>query len=146
LEQEGYWHLVDVVPASMPAHWVFAFFPQAWQYVQNVSWTAYTFYNVLQQTGFRVEQREHTFHQPIALGLAMEIARQRPGLLTLLPDDLYQAGLRRLEEAMGERGEDTLVPSEVTVVEVMAVKGRGRPKKRTRRNKRVIQRIEGDDL
>jgi DNA invertase Pin-like site-specific DNA recombinase len=146
LEQEGYWRLVDVVPASMPAHWVFAFFPQAWRYAQSVSWTAYTFYNVLRRTGFRVEQREHTFHQPIALGLAMEIARQRSGLLALLPDDLYQAGLRRLEEAVGKRGEDTLVPSEVTVVEVMAVKGQGRPKKRARRKKRAIQRIEGDDL
>jgi hypothetical protein len=78
--------------------------------------------------------------------LATEIARQQPGLLALLPDELYQAGLHRLEEAMGERGEDTLVPSEVTVVEVMAVKGQGRPKKRARRKKRVIRRIEGDDL
>jgi len=30
LEEGGYWYIIDVVPASMPAHWVFRFFPQAW--------------------------------------------------------------------------------------------------------------------
>ena len=79
-------------------------------------------YTVLRRTGFQVNQREHTFYQPVALGVASEIARRRPGLLTALPDELYQEGLLRLAKALGKQGEDALVPSEVTVVEVMASK------------------------
>ena len=79
-------------------------------------------YTVLRRTGFQVKQREHTFYQPVALGAALEIAQRRSGLLTALPDELYQEGLQRLEKALGKQGDDALVTSEVTVVEVMAVK------------------------
>jgi site-specific DNA recombinase len=122
LDDEGYWHLVDVVPASMPAHWVFAFFPETWPYAQGFFWTAYNFYNVLRQSGFQVEQREHTFRQPVALGVALEIARGRPGMLAKLADEVYEQRMQQLETIVEKRGEETLVPSEVTVVEIMAAK------------------------
>jgi site-specific DNA recombinase len=122
LDDEGYWHLVDLVPASMPAHWVFSFFPEAWPGVQGLFWTAYNFYNTLRQSGFQVEQREHTFRQPVTLGVALEIARGRPGVLMKMADEPYQERMQQLETIVGERGEETLVQSEVTVVEIMAVK------------------------
>jgi len=122
LEPEGRWHLADIVPASMPAHWVFAFFPDAWAYATGSFWTSHDFYNVLRRIGFQVEQEEHTFYWPVTCEMATEIARQRPGPLATLPDELYEMGLGRLEGMMEERGRDGLLPSEVTLVEVVAVK------------------------
>jgi site-specific DNA recombinase len=125
LDEAGHWRLVDVVPASMPGHWVFAFFPEVWSHIDRASWKAYDFYNTLRQLGFEVEQREHTFRQPVSLGAALEIARRRPGLLAALPDEAYEKGLRSLEAAVEARGAGSLEPSEVTVIEVMALKGKG---------------------
>ena len=133
LDQEGHWHFVDIAPTSMPAHWLFSFFPEAWAYVERVFRGTQELYTMLRRTGFQVKQREHTFYQPVALGVASEIARRRPGLLTALPDELYQEGLQRLEKALGTQGDDALVSSEVTVVEGMAVKGQGKSGKRTKR-------------
>jgi len=76
----------------------------------------------LRRSGFEVEQREHTFRQPVSLEVALEIARQRPGVLGTLPDEIYEEGLRRLEAAVEERGAESLETSEVTVIRVTAVK------------------------
>lgn len=120
----------------MPGHGVFAFFPEAWPYAHGSFWTAYNFYNVLRRTGFQLNQQEHVFYWPVTLGVALEIVRRRPGLLAILPDELYQQGVRRLEAATEERGADTLIPSELTVVEVMAVK---------RKSEEAEEAMEGDD-
>lgn len=125
LDEAGHWHLVDVVPASMPAHWIFAFFPEVWSHIEGSLWKAYDFHNTLRRIGFEVEQREHTFRQPVSLAVALEIARRRPGVLAALPDDAFEEGLHRLEAAVEERGADSLEPSETTVIEVMAAKGKG---------------------
>lgn len=50
----------------------------------------------------------------------------RPGVLAALPDEVYEDGLQRLKTAVEARGADSLEPSEVTVIEVMAAKGKGR--------------------
>jgi len=131
LDEEGHWRLVDVVPASMPGHWIFAFFPQAWPYVYGSSWKAYDFYNTLRRSGFEVEQREHTFRQPVSLEVALEITRRRPGVLGALPDEIYGEGLHRLEAAIEERGPESLETSEVTVIQVTAVKGKSENEKET---------------
>jgi hypothetical protein len=136
LAQEGCWHLVDIVPSSMPAHWIFAFFPEAWAYAQGSYWKAYDFYNVLRRVGFHVEQQEYTFYQQVSLNVALQVAQQRPGLLTLLPDEIYLKGMTQLEQATKEQGGNILVASEVTVIKVMATKGAGLKKQR-RRKKRV---------
>jgi len=137
LDEEGYWYVVDILPASMPAHWVFTYFPEAWSYAQRAFWSAHEFYNVLRKAGFWVEQGEQTFYEPVSLEVAMEVARQRPGLLGDLPEEVYQAGMRRLEEAVKERGADTLVASEVTLGVVMARKGEERVGRFRRRKLRV---------
>lgn len=133
LAQEGYWHLVDIVPSSMPAHWIFTFFPEAWSHVQSSHWKVHDFYNVLRRVGFQVEQQEHTFYQQVSLEVALKIARQRSGLLSTLPDEIYLKGITQLEQTSKERGSDALVASEVTVVEVMAVKGTELRKQRRRK-------------
>ncbi|MCP4606008.1 MAG: recombinase family protein, partial [Proteobacteria bacterium] len=133
LAQEGYWHLVDIVPLSMPAHWIFTFFPEAWSYAQSSHWKTHNFYNVLRRVGFQVEQQEHTFYQQVSLKAALKVARQRPGLLSALPDDIYLKGITQLEQAIEEEGGDALVSSEVTVLEVMTVKGTGLGKQRRRK-------------
>jgi hypothetical protein len=122
LDQEGHWHLIDIVPETMPGHWIFAFFPEVWSYVDAYYWGVYDFYNNLRRGGFEVTQREHTFRQSIALSVALQIARQRPDVLGLLPDNVYEEGLHRLETAIKERGADSLEPSEVTVIHVRAVR------------------------
>jgi hypothetical protein len=122
LDQEGHWHLIDVVPATMPGHWIYAFFPEVWPYIDAYYWRAYDFYNNLRRGGLEVTQREHTFRQPITLAVALQIARQRSGVLSTLPDNIYKDGLYRLETAIEERGADSLEPSEVTVIHVQAVR------------------------
>jgi site-specific DNA recombinase len=122
LEEEGYWYLVDVVPASMPAHWVFTFFPEAWSLVRSSFWTAHNCYNALQKIGFEVEQKEHAFYWPVTLKVAQEIARQRFGILSSLSDTSYQQGMKRLESAIKEQGGNALIPSEVAMVEIVARK------------------------
>jgi hypothetical protein len=111
LGQDGYWYLVDVIPTSMPAHWVFAFFPKAWSYARHSLWSAYDFYNGLRRAGFRIVQEEHTYHEPVTLRVVLEIAPGRPGLLAALADEPHQEGLRRLEEAAQEQGQTALVSS-----------------------------------
>ena len=59
----------------------------------------------------------------MSLGAAHAIARRREGLLALLPDDVYEMGLQRLEQAIAEQGEEALISSEFTLIEILAVKG-----------------------
>jgi hypothetical protein len=56
-------------------------------------------------------------HQPVRADVALEIARQRPAPLAWLDDETFQRGLAFL----ADQG-DTLLPSEVAVVEVWAQK------------------------
>ncbi len=123
LEVGGCWHIIDILPASMPAHWVFAYFPDAWRLAHSRLWSGHDFYNALRQAGLQVTQKEHTFFQAVSLGAAQMIARRREGLLALLPDDVYEMGLQRLEQAIAEQGEEALVSSEFTLIEILAVKG-----------------------
>jgi site-specific DNA recombinase len=122
LDEEGRWHVVDLVPASMAAHWVFTYFDEAWALARESYWTTHGFYNGLRRSGFAVEQREHTLRRPVTLGVALEIARRRPGLLARLADESYERGLERLEEVVEREGGAAVIPSEVTLVEVVATK------------------------
>ncbi len=132
LEPGGYWRFVDLMPPAMPAHWVFTYFPDAWVYVRDTLWTSYKFSTALREAGFGVKLREHSFYQPISLAAAHAIAQQRPGLLASLSDDAYQKGLARLAAEAAGRGAATLIGSEFTLVEVLAVKGE-QPKPKRRR-------------
>jgi len=138
LDSGGHWFLVDAVPAAMPSHWLFAFFPEAWTYASEVAWNAYDFYNALRQAGFDdIQQEEHTFRQPVTLATALQIANERPGILRHLPDDVYQKGLARLRGIVAETDtpEAIQLDSEVTVIQVRATKGKeGKEREKTEDN------------
>ncbi len=121
LASHGTWHWVDLLPTTMPAHWLFTYFPETWAYAQEHYWNAYRCFNRLQKVGFTVDQKEQTFYRPVRLATAQAIAQQRPGLLAQLPDPVYEAGLRRLEEACATAPE-AVVGSEVTLLVVKALK------------------------
>ena len=125
LAPQGTWYWVEVLPSSMPAHWLFQYFPDSWTYVQEQYWSGYRIYNRLKEAGFsveQVEQEERTVYQPVQLNVAYQIAQQRPGLLQALPDILYQEGLERLAEAQQTQGPEALIPSETALVVVTAHK------------------------
>jgi len=133
LEPNGYWHFVDLMPSSMPAHWVFTYFPEAWTYVRGAGWTPHKIYNSLRGAGFGLVLQEHTFYQPISLGAAHAIAQRCAGILATLPEEAYRKGLAQLAAAVQAQGAQTLIGSEVTLVEVAAVKDeQPRPKRRKR--------------
>jgi site-specific DNA recombinase len=133
LEPSGYWHFVDLMPSSMPAHWVFTYFPEAWAYVRNTAWTPHKLYTGLRRAGFGAVLQEHTFYQPLSLAAISAIAQRREGILAALADEAYQKGLARLAAALVGADAQTLIGSEVTLVEVAAVKDeQPRPKRRKR--------------
>ena len=102
LQPNGYWHFVDLMPSSMPAHWVFTCFPEAWTYVRGATWTPRKIYNSLRGAGFGVVLRYLLpADQP---GAADIIAQQRAGILATLPAEAYRKGLARLATAMRAQG------------------------------------------
>ena len=133
LAPNGYWLFVDLMPASMPAHWVFTYFPEAWAQVRAAGWTPHKIYGVLRETGFGLVLQEHAFYQPVSLAAAYALAGQRTGILATLADEAYQKGMALLAAAVRAQGSGTLIGSELTLVEVAAVKDeQPRPKRRKR--------------
>ena len=111
---------VELMPASMPAHWVFTYFPEAWAQARAAGWTPRTrSYGVLRENGFGLVLQEHAFDQPVSLAAAYALAGRRAGILATLADDAYQKGhgaaAPRRCNAQGRS--DTLIGSEVTLVE-----------------------------
>lgn len=133
LAPNGYWHFVDLMPASMPAHWVFTYFPEAWAQARAAAWTPHKIYGILRETGFGLVLQEHAFYQPVSLAAAYALAGQRNGVLATLADEAYQKGMALLAAAVRAQGGGTLIGSELTLVEAAAVKDeQPRPKRRKR--------------
>ena len=77
--------------------------------------------------------QEHAFYQPVSLAAAYALAGRQSGVLATLADDAYQKGMALLAAAVHTQGGQTLIGSEVTLVEVAAVKDeQPRPKRRKR--------------
>ncbi len=125
VEPGGTWAFVDVMPASMPGHWLYRFFPQAWENEGRHTWDASRMYNELVKIGFRVRLERRTFYQAVTLEVArgMAGARERCPQLAILPDEVYAQGLAALEEALQREGKDEVIGSEFCLVEVTAVRG-----------------------
>jgi len=123
LAPHGIWHWIDLSFVSMPAHWLFTYFPDTWPYVQDAYWSAYRIFNQLRKLGFTVEEKESTFYQPLRLETVQAIAQQRPGLLRLLQGAVYEKGMARIAKEITQPGAGSLIGSEVTLVTVTARKG-----------------------
>ena len=122
LEPGGYWTLVEVMPASMPGHWLYQFFPEAWELEKKRSLNPTGLYQLLQQHGLTVTLTQTTYYQAVSYQAAVTIAGQRvaSSLLAGLPDENYREGFTRLQEACAERGADTLIPSYFCLAEAVA--------------------------
>lgn len=122
LAEHGVWYALELDPAATPAHWVYTFFPEARAWIErNVAGT-FALYNHLQTSGFTVETKRQVFYQPVSLKVMQEIVQARPSVLKHISDEAYTAGLARLRRVLDERGAETLIGSEVAVVEVWAQK------------------------
>lgn len=125
LRPGGTWAFLDVLPAAMPGHWLYRFFPQVWQDEGTHTWDASHLYNQLVQAGFQVKLARHNYHQPIATGAAYEVARQRktiPQLAALL-DRTYESSLAMLRAETERMGKEKPIGSEFCLIEVTAVRG-----------------------
>jgi hypothetical protein len=122
LEEGGQWVLVDVLPSSMRVHWLYRYFPQAWETDRKQTWNAYDLYNNLRKADFEVELERRSIYRPVAVNVALKIARDRERCpqLASLPDAVYEEGIQRLKAVLERKGDDHLLPSEVclTIVTV----------------------------
>jgi len=125
LEESGTWRFVDAMLTSMPGHWLYQFFPKTWENEKRRTWDTSQMYNMLIRSGFEVELERRSVYQSVALGVALQIARDRERCpqLACLPDAVYAKGLERLEETVEREGEDETIGSEFCLVEVRAVSG-----------------------
>jgi hypothetical protein len=76
----------------------------------------------LQKQDFVVEWNQRSYYQAVGGAAALTIAEQRSAssLLTRLPDECYEAGLARLRAVIAEKGSQSLLASQFSLVEVIA--------------------------
>jgi hypothetical protein len=122
VEGDGLWVWVDVLPSSMAGHWLYQYFPGAWENDQGLTWNAFDLYNTLVKAGFETEMKRQSIYQPVTLGAARAMVQKRDRCpqLAILPDVVYEEGMERLEAAIEEKGEAHQVSSEICLVVVQA--------------------------
>jgi site-specific DNA recombinase len=122
VEEDGLWVWVDVLPSSMAGHWLYQYFPGAWENDQGLTWNAFDLYNTLVKAGFETEMKRQSIYQPVTLGAARAMVQKRDRCpqLAILPDVVYEEGMERLEAAIEEKGEAHQVSSEICLVVVQA--------------------------
>ncbi len=122
IQEDGIWVGIDVLPSSMAGHWLYQYFPEAWENDQGLTWRAFDLYNALLKAGLEPEIKRRNMYQPVALEAARAMVKDRAHCpqLAILPDIVYEAGLKRLEAAIGQRGEKHLIPSEICLIEMQA--------------------------
>ena len=118
----GVWYLTDVLPQDMPAHWVYRYFPSAWEWVTSHTWNLYMLYNRLRNQGFETDVKRHLFYQPMALRIASGVGNTRPGVLAHLSDTQFNEGMGALQREMEQKGSDFILGSEFNIVEAWAQK------------------------
>ena len=125
IEPGGTWAFLDVMPAAMPGHWLYQFFPQAWENEKQRTWDVAQMYNMLIRSSFQVQLERRNIYQAVALGVAQQMARGREQCpqLTFLPDEVYAARMVALEERVDREGAEETMRSEFCLVEVKAVRG-----------------------
>lgn len=122
LSPGGVWYFVDIAPLDMPAHWVFRYFPKAWEWCKAHTWDTHQIYSHLQGAGFSVELKRKTSYQPVSLAAAVQIAGHPKGMLNTILQDETEDGLAALRNKQLGRDHRVTIPSETTVLEVWAQK------------------------
>ena len=113
------------MPASMPVHWLYQFFPEARKVDLGRTLDPQALFVTLLERGFQVKTRRRTYDQALSLDAIRQIVagRQHIPSLALISDEAYQAGVARIEEELAARGADALWPSQLCVVEVETTRG-----------------------
>jgi hypothetical protein len=85
--------VLEYFPAAMATHWLYRYFPEVRENVQHWNWDAMRLFNTLSINGFSPTLTRRTYYQPITLGAALALARQRAASSQLqqLADDVYAA-------------------------------------------------------
>ena len=125
LKEKGVWYLQELLLTDMPAHWLYTYFPAAWQWSRKNTWNLYTLYNQLRRADFTSQVKRYVYYQHVHLGAALELAEQRLGILGLLTDDDYEQGISQLQQAVEKHGPEYLIGSEVALADVWAQKNKG---------------------
>jgi len=120
----GVWAFWNTFPAAMTTHWLYRFFPEVSESVQYWNWDAMRLFNTLSISGFSPTLTRRTYYQPLTLGAALALARQREASPQLrgLADEVYLTRLAALEAEAQARGAETLIGSQFTLVEVLATR------------------------
>jgi DNA invertase Pin-like site-specific DNA recombinase len=122
LRTGGVWHLIEPLPLDAPAHWLYRFFPAAWDWARAYTWTMQRLYTNLQNAGCRADCRRTVYSQQVSLKAMWEIAQSRPGQLAILDSGSYGQGIDAVKKMIEEKGENNLIASEFTLVEIWAQK------------------------
>jgi site-specific DNA recombinase len=125
LDSVGWWVVEDLMPASMPVHWLYQFFPEARKVDLGRTLDPQALFVTLLGRGFQVKTRRRTYDQAVSLGAIRQIVAERERIppLALISDEAYQAGVARIEEELAARGADALWPSHLCVVELETTRG-----------------------
>lgn len=118
----GIWYLNELLPPDMPAHWIYRYFPIAWEWVKGYTWNLYMLYNRLRNQGFVTKVKRGMYYQPISLSTAEEIANSRPGVFAHLRDSVFDEGMAFLQSEITAKGGDFIIGSEFNIVEAWAQK------------------------
>lgn len=122
LRSGGVWYWAEVLPLEMPAHWVFRYFPPAWEWARLHTKTMHTLNVKLREAGLATRMKKQVSFQPIRADVALAIAERREGLLAQLSDEAYTEGIVRLKQVIAEKSAAHTPGSEVGYVKVWAGK------------------------
>lgn len=115
----GRWQLYDLAPESMPAFWLFRFFPAIGQMLRATAQPVSKLYLALQERGWQVTLKRQAYYQAVSVNAALHIAqaRDRSPWLSSLSEKDYQAGLKMLKDEAAARGKAGRLPSHICLVE-----------------------------
>jgi hypothetical protein len=119
----GLWLTIDLLPAAMPGHWLFRYFPEAKALVDRFSATEQ--YRRLQELGLSVKMELQTYGQAVSIEAALTMATlsRANGLLAEVSAGGYEQGVAQLHALAAERGRETLLPSHFCLLETKAFRG-----------------------
>jgi ubiquinone/menaquinone biosynthesis C-methylase UbiE len=125
LKPGGRFALRHIDPYSMPDWILYRFFPASRDLDFRDSIPAETFKQLLQSTGFvriQVDRQSQEKPQPLGEFLAYASTRYRTSQLMAIPDQEYQAGIRRLQTEVETIGAEAVIDSQFCLITILADK------------------------
>jgi hypothetical protein len=108
----------------MPAHWLFSYILELWEWAHTRIRDLHVLYQQIQAVSFKSEVCRTRHYQPVTLGAALELAAERSGPLAQMSERALEQGLAKLRDAIEQQGAESVIGSEVTLVEMWAQKSK----------------------